>query len=198
MRPGQCRHAHDGVHRRPDIVAHGGKEITLCLAGLPGNGKRLLKCVLAPPLLRQHIRHIRPYKAHGPVVLIPPKHIDLLIPDSVIPAVRKDKIISSWFLCQCLEDMFQTEPAGRSIPVLRIILPHEPFGRAIIIIRNIRRKILQNGLARMHGHAPGIYIDDSYQVKGICHYIKEPLLFPHRIRYVRAHQADPSQAEVHL
>ena len=78
-------------------MAHGGKEITFCLAGLPGNGKRFLKGVLAPPLLRQHIRHIRPYKTHGPVVLIPPQHINLLIADSVIPIVRKDKIISSRF-----------------------------------------------------------------------------------------------------
>ncbi len=31
IRGGNCRHADDGIHRRPDIMAHVGKEFTLCL-----------------------------------------------------------------------------------------------------------------------------------------------------------------------
>ena len=94
---GQHRHAHDGIHRGTDIVAHGGEEITFSLACLPGNGQSLLKGVLPSALLCQHIRHIRPDKAHGAVVLIPPQHIDLLIADPVLPMVWKHKIIPTRF-----------------------------------------------------------------------------------------------------
>ena len=53
------------------------------------------------------------------MVLIPPKHIDLLIPDSVIPAVRKDKIISSWSFLQagmCDELSLVVAPAADGNP----------------------------------------------------------------------------------
>ena len=94
--------------------------------------------------------------------------------------------------------MFQTELPGESIPILQIILPHKPICRVMIIILNIRRQILQNSLACVHGQTSCIYINDSHQVKRICHDVKESLLFPNRIRYVRAHQTDPSQTKVHL
>ena len=85
------------------------------------------------------------------------------------------------------------------IPILtRIILPYKFLCRLVVIVNFKRRKVLQHGLACMHGQSAGVHIDDPHQFKGVCHNVQESLLLPHRIRYIRAHKADSAQAKVYL
>ena len=94
MCPGQGRHAHNRIHRRPDIVAHGGEEIAFGPIGLLGQRQRPLQRFLAPALRSHCLCHILAHNTDHLMVPVPPEYINLFIPPLILLQTGKDKIIS--------------------------------------------------------------------------------------------------------
>ena len=59
-------HAHDGIHRRADIVAHIGQEFTLSLVGTLRLPQRFLQSLLVATLRLHRFRNIRARHTHPP------------------------------------------------------------------------------------------------------------------------------------
>ena len=193
----QSRHAHDSVHRRADVVAHGGQEIAFRPVCFFRSCQCFFQRFLCLALRRQHIGHIRPHQAHGPMVLVSPKHVDLLIPQPFPIAIGQNKVIPSRLFIEPFEKRLDLKLGLRLIFFLIQMVMADEFLYIRIIKRDsIRRQVFEHRLTSIHGQPSATNVDKRHQLERIGHHVQKPLLFAKGVGDIRSGKAYPSKAQI--
>ena len=191
---GEFGHADNGVHGRADVVAHGGKEVGLGLAGFPGEGERVFQ--LLPGLLvrPEHVGHIGPHQADGLVIFPAPENADLLVAESGFGAAGEGEFITFGLFGQARQHGLHGQlPAHLVLSLLRVGMADELLQGQVKILRGIWGQVAEHGFPGVDDETSGGKIEETGQIKGIGQHVEQGLLFPHGFRNIRPGKADPAQ-----